>query len=60
MDRRREEIHELLKHKYSLKTWDKTVNNLHPENVHNMRSGALGQWIGKRINTCTFNTNMHT
>ena len=29
-------------------------NNSRPENVHNTTSGTLGQWIGKRRNTCTF------
>ena len=24
------------------------------ENVHNMMSGTLGQWVGKRRYTCTF------
>ena len=28
MDRNREEIHALLKHKYSLKTWDKTTTHI--------------------------------
>ena len=29
-------------------------NNSPPENVHNMMSGTLGQWVGKSRNTCTF------
>ena len=42
MDREREEIHAL-----STETHTQNMgqdNNSHPENVHNMASGILGQW----------------
>ena len=36
-------------------------NNSLPENVHNMTSGTLGQWVGKRIKKYMhFSTQTHT
>ena len=38
----------------------KQDNNSHSENVHNMTSGTLGQWIGKEKKYMHFSTQTHT
>jgi acid stress-induced BolA-like protein IbaG/YrbA len=53
MDIGRENIHAL-----SAQTWDKTTTHKLHEEVHNMVSGTLGQWIGKEEIHAPFNTNI--
>ena len=58
MDRKRQEIDTL-----SIQTLNQNMgqdNDSLAENVHNMTSGILGQWIGKEKKCIHFSTETHT